>query len=242
MPFGRFRNSRGWERRRRRKIVPVDVAQSAEASDLKSAQCGFESRRPHKSFRVYTAMGPCTIRQREEDGQTWYAAFTLNGKRKEISLRTFSVTVAVNRAKFLLPSMAGMRQSHSMKSMDYLPTQASYHRIFRTAKKRSKAAGTVFTITDEERDALIVRANGKCELSGVAFSLAKKDGWFRAPFSPSLDRIHASESYHASNVRLICVAMNWALQDWGESVFKALCLGYLGQRGDGIFDLPYENR
>ncbi len=46
---------------------------------------------------------------------------------------------------------------------------------------------------------------------------------YRAPFAPSIDRINSEKGYTDGNVRLVCVAVNWALSDWGIEVFEKIC-------------------
>ena len=44
----------------------------------------------------------------------------------------------------------------------------------------------------------------------------------RHPFEPSLDRINCAEGYSASNTRLVCVAVNFGMNEWGEEVYREL--------------------
>jgi hypothetical protein len=44
----------------------------------------------------------------------------------------------------------------------------------------------------------------------------------RHPYAPSLDRIECSKGYTASNTRLVCVAVNFGMNEWGEDVYREL--------------------
>ena len=44
----------------------------------------------------------------------------------------------------------------------------------------------------------------------------------RHPYEPSLDRKDSSQSYTVSNTRLVCVAVNFGLNQWGDSVYFEL--------------------
>lgn len=99
---------------------------------------------------------------------------------------------------------------------------AAYLRAFTAARLR----GREYTITPEEQGRLIARAGGKCEVTGIPFHLDRGENK-RAPFAPSLDRINSAEPYHTINVRLVCVAANIAMNEWGEGVLRRLALGYL---------------
>lgn len=58
---------------------------------------------------------------------------------------------------------------------------------------------------------------GCCALSGMPFSLeVYGDGQAKRPFAPSLDRINRHKSYQQSNVRLVAVVANFAMNAWGD--------------------------
>lgn len=44
----------------------------------------------------------------------------------------------------------------------------------------------------------------------------------RHPFAPSLDRIDSSKGYTLSNTRLVCVASNFCMNQWGDGVIHEL--------------------
>jgi integrase len=92
------------------------------------------------------------------------------------------------------------------------------------ARKRRHAEPA---LTREEFDAIWTRANGRCELTGIAFSLDCPKGCARRPWFPSLDRVDGRRGYVASNCRLVCTAVNLALNDFGEEVFKRIARSFL---------------
>ncbi len=58
----------------------------------------------------------------------------------------------------------------------------------------------------------------------------KKPGWRRAPWAPSVDRIDSSKGYVPGNVRLVCVAANLAMNEWGEDVLARVARAYVEAR------------
>jgi hypothetical protein len=65
----------------------------------------------------------------------------------------------------------------------------------------------------------------RCALTGIQFDLCVVGtGQARRPFAPSLDRIDSSEGYTRDNTRLVCQAVNFALNAFGEDVFREIAL------------------
>jgi hypothetical protein len=62
------------------------------------------------------------------------------------------------------------------------------------------------------------RAAGRCEVSGVPFSLERLPGRVARPWAPSLDRVESSGDYRMGNCRIVCAAVNMAMNEWGHDV------------------------
>ncbi len=69
---------------------------------------------------------------------------------------------------------------------------------------------------------LAATTKGCCAVTGKQFSLVSVKGAYRRPFAPSVDRIDCSKGYVVGNVRIVCVAVNVALSDWGDGVLYEL--------------------
>jgi len=87
-----------------------------------------------------------------------------------------------------------------------------------SCRKRAKLKGIPFLITaDMALD--LIRAQGyRCAVSGLEFQAdagAETDSW-RGPYRPSLDRIKPRLGYVPGNVRVVLVAVNIAMGEWGE--------------------------
>ena len=103
------------------------------------------------------------------------------------------------------------------------------------AKLRSVAAGAMQRArarglpVDPDLVALtfeLFEAQGaRCGLTGIAFDLRVVGcGQARRPFAPSLHRIDSSAGYTRDNTRLVCQAVNFALNAYGEDVFRDIVL------------------
>lgn len=94
------------------------------------------------------------------------------------------------------------------------------------ARARAAKKGIGF---DLDIDWLLQRAEANsfcCELTGIPFF----SGQFGIPvhraFSPSIDRIDNSLGYLKSNVRIVLLAVNVMLSDWGQPIFEAIARSY----------------
>jgi hypothetical protein len=98
-----------------------------------------------------------------------------------------------------------------------------------SAKRRAAKKGLEFTISLEWLVALWEYQGGRCELTGIELDLVTRNQKHRSyvPFSPSLDRCDTSRGYTPDNTRLVCTAMNLALNQFGEEVFAKLCSAYM---------------
>lgn len=96
--------------------------------------------------------------------------------------------------------------------------------LLRNARKNAKTRGLAVSINLDDMRALSTRAQGACELSGIAFGYGvapeMKDikSRRRRLWAPSLDRIDGSLGYEIGNVRLVCQAVNAARQEFGDAV------------------------
>lgn len=61
-----------------------------------------------------------------------------------------------------------------------------------------------------------------CALSGIRFNYRRKDEQ-QDPLTPSLDRIDSTGEYTVGNCRVVLLAVNVALNRWGDAVFKRIC-------------------
>lgn len=99
----------------------------------------------------------------------------------------------------------------------WLDAPAWVRTMFFNAERRANAAKRPFTLTPEQMLALVAKANGQCQLSGLPFEALNE----KSPFAPSLDRLECSRGYEDGNVRIVCHVANVAMNTWGiEPVLK----------------------
>ena len=99
--------------------------------------------------------------------------------------------------------------------------------LFWCAKKRARYLKVEFTLTLDDVLAMWRDGKGRCAVTGIKLSEANPTGLKRRPFIPSLDRIDPRKGYTLENTRLVCFAINAAMNAWGETVFREMANGFL---------------
>jgi hypothetical protein len=80
-----------------------------------------------------------------------------------------------------------------------------------------------FTLQPDFAAKLDDQQEGHCAVSGFEFNLQRfRDALAKHPFAPSIDRKLSSAGYTEENVRLVCVAVNFGMGQWGDEVFMML--------------------
>jgi hypothetical protein len=105
----------------------------------------------------------------------------------------------------------------------------AWQRMRLTTYRRAQARARTFgreILSPDEFDKVWRRAGGFCELTGIPLE-PRPDGCGSRihPWVASLDRIDNANGYTYANTRIVCAAMNIALNEFGESVFRRLAAG-----------------
>jgi hypothetical protein len=95
-------------------------------------------------------------------------------------------------------------------------------KVYFAARRRAKVAGIDFHLTRDEYRRIISRSGLKCELTSIPFSMGWVGSARRRPFVPSLDRRDSALPYSVENCRLVLCAVNYALNEWGETVLRKI--------------------
>jgi hypothetical protein len=90
--------------------------------------------------------------------------------------------------------------------------------LWNAAKGRSEREGWYFDLDFEfVHEALKL---GTCQITGLKFELLCGVG--KHPWSPSLDRENPSKGYINKNVRVVCLAYNYAKHTWSDDIVTTL--------------------
>lgn len=153
-------------------------------------------------------------------GNTWYVDYQESGKRVRRSLQTETYETAIINWHNIKNAMEPKLRVLSKDALWRLSKP-----VFTSARKNAKRRGISYDLSDAETEFIVYRTHGLCELSGIPFSPEGFTDYSRRPWMPSLDRIDNSRGYCAGNTRLICVAANIALNEWGDDVLYRLIDG-----------------
>jgi hypothetical protein len=88
------------------------------------------------------------------------------------------------------------------------------------SRRRAALAGLPHSIPDGYGEVLYRRQNGLCAVTGMEFSLREfPNVLVKHPFAPSLDRRTSHRGYEPDNVRLVCIAVNFGMGQWGQELY-----------------------
>ncbi len=100
------------------------------------------------------------------------------------------------------------------------------------SRHRARRSGFIHNPPDEAGERLFQWQKGLCAISGLPLSLTEfADVLVRHPFAPSLDRISFRGGYTADNVRLVCIAVNFGMGQWGEELYLTFARAAVDRSG-----------
>ena len=97
--------------------------------------------------------------------------------------------------------------------------------LFHSVKSRAKKKHLPFEISFSWLREQCFKQNGCCLLTGIKLDFLS--GNKKNPFSPSIDQIIAGAGYLESNARLVCTAINLALNEFGDATFRSIAEGFI---------------
>lgn len=102
-------------------------------------------------------------------------------------------------------------------------------RMYVKAKENARVRKIEFHLKRDDVVMLYGRSYGQCQVTGITFNRYRPVGATKRPWFPSIDRIDSRKPYTIENCRVVCVAANFAMGEWGEWVLntlaKAVCYG-----------------
>jgi hypothetical protein len=99
------------------------------------------------------------------------------------------------------------------------------------AANRAKVKGIEFDIDHDWIMGQLDAQSMKCAVTRLKFYAQSTARSFRNPYAPSLDRKNPKLGYTRDNVRIVLLAVNTMLMDWGEDEFEPIAEAFLRKRG-----------
>jgi len=144
-------------------------------------------------------------------------------KERWINKDSFDNLVAKNRLATLewLKSDKGKKVRNKARDKYRITLNGRARVLLDGAKYRCKKYGGTLTIT---HDWILQRLkSGICELTDLPFDFNLNNTFNQNPYAPSLDRINSkNRDYSESNTRVVLVAVNTALSEFGLEVMKPI--------------------
>lgn len=120
-----------------------------------------------------------------------------------------------------------LERATALPSRKEIPPSTSWKKLlYRTTKKNAVKRNIEWDLSLDHFLSLIDQSGMKCTVTGIPFETGASDYPGRRPFFPSLDRKDSASGYSFENCRIVCVAANLAMNQWGEDVLKKLAIGF----------------
>jgi hypothetical protein len=115
-----------------------------------------------------------------------------------------------------------------VRNSDIKQRENNYFRyIVSDIKTRAKIKNLNFDLTAEYIEELFKTQKGVCAVTKLPMNF-ERSGWMkRNPYMASIDRIIPEQGYTKENIRWVLYAVNLALCNWGEGVFKKIAESYM---------------
>lgn len=106
------------------------------------------------------------------------------------------------------------------------------NRLAGNTRRSKRATDEYITRTDILR--LLKKQDYRCAVSGSYFTHDAFEARSRDPFQPSVDRMDCSRGYELDNIRIVCLAVNIAMSDWGEAVLRKIAERIVAVNAPGL--------
>lgn len=128
------------------------------------------------------------------------------------------------------------KERYKKYQKEYLERRANFSKTIRgklydlleAARGRAKKNNLPIDINLDFLLDIYEQQQGRCKLTDLQFTFdVREQGKHFNPFNPSIDKINTKGGYTKDNIRLVCVIVNLALNQFGEDSFKIMCEAYI---------------
>lgn len=115
-------------------------------------------------------------------------------------------------------------EQHLQKSKKWRDSvKGTFRFIHLSAKQRAKRKKLEYSLSVEGLILIAQSQNNRCSLTLIPFDLKSSDEYRVRPFAPSIDRIDNSKGYTFDNIRIVCVIVNKARNEYSYDIFDKMC-------------------
>ena len=162
----------------------------------------------------------------QQPSGVWKIDKVVRGERIRLSTQTSNLVEAQTVLKRHVSNASRSQKLTAWQALVEAMRRDQKSWLNRTAQGmayRGRRAGRGACMTPGQLADLLLRCDGHCEVTGIALSFERPDPAKRAaPFQPSIDRIDSSNGYTAANCRVVALAVNLAMREWGEEVISRI--------------------
>lgn len=156
-------------------------------------------------------------------GKVYHMHGTFDGRLIRVSCGTTDLA----RAKSFLENkkrelVHGWREDYDSSDRDWRDVAVA---MYERQKRGAMSRGIPFELTSGGVYSLMKSTGFRCAVSGVPFAKRLVSDGKRDPWAPSIDRIENRQGYTLENVRVVSLAANIAMGDWGFDVLLRLTRG-----------------
>jgi hypothetical protein len=148
---------------------------------------------------------PGLLARQRPSGTHYFLSRPKDGKREEVPL-----------GKVLEHALAEYRSLVPGADWPAWDQAAVARELFARARKGARQRRLEFAIELQHVEELLAQADGRCMLTGIPFDMRRPAGARKRLWAPSVDRIESAHGYVLGNVRLVAIAVNIAMSDFGE--------------------------
>lgn len=159
---------------------------------------------------------------RRSDAQTLSIHATVDGKLYRITTGETSITRAQRKLSDFVTELESGYKPKLLAGADEWHALAAA--LTARTRWRARSRGVPFMLTAPYVYGLMARAEFRCSVSGIAFAKPERKALEREPWAPSIDRIDPRAGYMPDNVRMVALAANYAMNQWGYDVLLRLSL------------------
>lgn len=161
---------------------------------------------------------------KQESNGVWYIYFHQNGRaiRRTCGTRERTVAEAFYTA-FVAPAEDRPTRELRCRLAAREPWRSMARRMCKRARENAKAKGRLYSLNPDAVLALLEQQQHRCAVTGMPLRLPVTA---RDPWAPSIDQILPGRGYTPDNIRVVCVLINTAMNQWGEAPLLELIHGW----------------